>query len=330
MKPTPGDVHINAPLTNISIAYVQNANNFVAANVFPNIPVQHQSDIYWKTDRTDFNRDDMEIRAPATETAGVGWKPSTDTYYCPVYGLHHDISDQVRSNADSVFALDKSATLLLTSKALIKREKLWAAAYFKTGVWANGVNGVASGATPGTSVLQWNDANSNPIEDIRTAKATVLALTGFEPNKLVLSRLVYDKLLDHPDLVDRIKYSGGVGNANPAIISRQAMAALFEVDQIVVAQAIENTAKEGAAEANSFILGKGALLCYAPDAPGVDVPSAGYTFSWNGYTGAGVQGNRIKRFRIEPIASDRIEIEMAYATKITGSDLGYYFNTIIA
>ena len=46
-NPTRGDVHVNKPLTNISIAYMQMAENFIADKVFPNISVAKQSDRYF-------------------------------------------------------------------------------------------------------------------------------------------------------------------------------------------------------------------------------------------------------------------------------------------
>ena len=42
--PSRGDVHVNRPLTNISIAFLQTQEAFVADRVFPNIPVTKQSD----------------------------------------------------------------------------------------------------------------------------------------------------------------------------------------------------------------------------------------------------------------------------------------------
>ena len=186
---------------------------------------------------------------------------------------------------------------------------------------------MASGPT-GHQVLQWSDANANPIEDVRKAKRIVLQSTGFEPNKLVLGREVYDALLDHPDIIDRIKYGQTPGNA--AVANKETLARLFEVDTIEVMNAIENTAKEGQAAAHAFIGGKKALLAYAAPTPGLMTPSAGYTFSWNGYMGAGAEGNRIKRFRMEPLSSDRVEIEMAWATKVVAADLGFFWNSIVA
>jgi Phage major capsid protein E len=328
MQPTPGDVHVNTPLTNISIAMLQSASDFVAARVFPNIPVSKQSDRYYVYNRGDFNRDEMEQRAPGTESAGGGYTvDNTPTYYANRYSFHRDIPDEVRANADAVLNPDREATAFVTHKALIKREKLFAANHFVTGKWGTDITGVASGPT-GAQVLQWNDANSNPIEDVRTGKRTVRESTGIEPNKLVLGRPVYDRLLDHPDIIDRIKYGQTAGS--PAKASLALLASLFEVEEILVMNAIENTAKEGQTAAHSFIGGKKALLVHSASAPGLMTPSAGYTFSWTGLMGAGGEGNRIRQFRMEALGVDRVEIDMCFDQKLVAPELGYFWNSVVA
>ena len=70
MKPTPSAVHVNRPLTNISIACIQEARNFIAAEAFPVVPVQNQSDRYFIYSAADFHRDEMQLRAPGTEKIG--------------------------------------------------------------------------------------------------------------------------------------------------------------------------------------------------------------------------------------------------------------------
>lgn len=327
-QPVAGDVHVNRPLTNISIAYVQSASRFVAARVFPNIPVEYKSDVYYTYDRGDFNRDEMEERAPSTESAGGGYRiDNTPNYNARVYAFHKDIDDQIRRNSDSVLQPDREATIFVTNKALIKREKLWVSKYFTGSVWSNDWDGVASGPT-GSQVLQWNDPASTPIENVRSAKTAVLESTGFEPNKLVLGRRVYDALLDHPDFVDRVKYGQTANGA--AIVNAQILAQLFEVDEVLVMSSIENTAAQGVSAAHSFIGGKRALLCYAAPEPGIMTPSAGYTFSWTGFLGAGAEGNRIRSFRQEQKSSDRVEIEMAFDQKLIAADLGFFWDTIVA
>jgi hypothetical protein len=101
MNPTQSDLHVNAPLTNISVAYIQSEDTYVADKVFPRVPVQKQSDLYWKYHKSEWRRQDVQRRAPSTETPGVGWNVTTDQYFAHVYGVHKDIDDQLRANADS-------------------------------------------------------------------------------------------------------------------------------------------------------------------------------------------------------------------------------------
>jgi hypothetical protein len=329
MQPTQGDVHVNTPLTNLSIAFLQNANNFIASRVFPNVPVQKRSDRYFTYDRGQFNRDEMQLRAAGAESAGGGYDiDSTPTYYCQKYALHKDIDDDTRANADAALNLDREAMAWLSHKALIKREKAWVGSYFNAGAWSFGRAGVASNPAVGTSVLKWSDPASTPIEDVRNAKRIVLESTGYEPNKLTLGKAVYDILLDHPDIIDRLKYGQTAGS--PAMANRERLAQLFEVDEILVSSAIENTSQEGLANVHSFIMGKGALLTYSPAAAGLMTPSAGYTFSWTGRYGNGAEGNRVKSYRMENLDSDRVEIEICFDMKKVAADLGFFFDAIVA
>lgn len=313
-QPTPGDVHVNAPLTNVSIAYIQNKAHFVADKVFPNIPVAKQSDRYYSYPKGNWFRTEAKVRAPATESAGSGWTvDNTPTYYAPVIAVHKDIDDQIRANQDPAIDMDRDASEFLTQQMLLKRDKDWAASYFKTGIWADDV----------TPVTLWDATGSTPIDDITAQISAVHSATGFKPNKLVLGAPVWYLLKNHPDFLERIKYT------QMAVVGTDLLARVLELDEVLVANAVENTANEGATDAISFMFGKDALLVYANPAPSLLTPSAGYTFSWTGYLGAGPSGNRVKRFRMEPLASDRIEGEMAYDMKLVASDLGIFFDNVM-
>jgi hypothetical protein len=340
ISPTPGDVHVSRPLTNILVGYMQPESAFVADKVFPNIPVTKQADAYFEYDRDDWNLDEMEERAPGAESAGSGYELGTNAYYAPVKALHKDIPDQLRGNADDPLNLDRDATMFLSHKFRLNRERRWAARYFTTGVWTFQADGVDSGATAAGSFdptnlssndkLRWNDGASNPIEDMRQGMTKMQERTGFRPNKLVLGRPVFDVLVDHPDFIARMDRGQTQG---AAMANRAAIAAILELDEVVVMDAIYNSAKKKGTtdtETNAFIGGKHAGLYYANPTPSVLTPSAGYTFSWTGYLAATQQGARMKKFRMEHLASDRVEIEAAYDQKLVGADLGYFFNGIIA
>ena len=333
IQPSRSDVHVNKPLTNISIAYMQDRTNFVAGRVFPTIAVGKQSDAYFMYDRGEFNRDSMEERAPGAESAGGTYKIGTDSYYARVYGYHKDVPDQVRANQDDPISLDREATEFVTQKGLIKREVTWASAYLASNVWTFEADGAIARSssfdptgTTANDLLYWDNGNSTPIEDVRLLKRYVLEATGFMLNTLTLGRPVFDTLVDHPDIVGRLDRGQTTG---PVMATRDSLAALFELDSILVMDAIQNVAKEGQTASHSFIGGKHALLSYRPATPGLLTPSAGYTFSWNGYTGASDEGVRIKRFRMDHLESDRVEADMAYDQKLISADLGVFFNSIV-
>jgi hypothetical protein len=326
--PTASDVHVNGPLTNMSVAFLQDPALFVARRVFPVVSVLKQSDLYFTYDRSYFMRDQMKQRAPGTESAGAGYAVGTDDYRCKVWALHKDIDDETRLNEDAPLNSDADAVSFLTEARLLRMENEFVTKYMGTSTWSKDITGVASSPT-GDQVLQWNDAASTPIEDVRAYKTYVHKLTGRRPNVLVLGQEVYDKLADHPDIIDRIKYSGGISNDSPAKATPVLLAQLFELDEVVVAGAVENTAAEGAAASYSFVVGKTALLCYRAPRPALMMPSAGYIMEWSGKAGS-INGQRIKRFRMENLNSDRIEIEAAFDMKKVSADLGVFFTALVA
>jgi hypothetical protein len=338
LNPSLSSVHVNQPLTNISIAYTQSNTNFVADRVFPVVPVSKQSDNYFTYDREDWFRSEMRKRAPGTESAGAGYGVSTALYSCDVFALHKDIADQIRANEDTPLNSDRDATEWLALQAKLKKESDFASTYMAGGIWTYEADGVASSPTASGSFdptnasnndkLQWNDASATPIEDVRQGKRFVMEKTGFTPNVMVMGQTVFDSLIDHPDVIDRIKYGQTAGG--PALAGNQALAQIFGVDEILVGSGVQNTAAEGATETNSFILGKHALLTYRAPRPSIMTPSAGYTFSWNGYLGGGNGAPQISKFRMDMLKSDRIEAEMAYDQKLVAADLGYFFDGIVA
>lgn len=337
LSPGRGSIHVDKPLTNISVAYMQNADGFVADRVFPIVPSQYQSDLYYELSRADWNRDQMKPRAPSTESQGGGYEWTRSNYFCEVYGFHRDIDDQLVANADSVIDLHGEATRFVTQISMIQREVNFASTYMTSGVWTYEVDGAASKSTtfvPTTAntannnLVYWDSANATPIADISLLKRYVQLSTGFRPNTLVLARPVFDALLECPDIIDRL--DRGQTPNGPAKASKAALTALFDLDDIMVMDGIVNTAAEDVAESNSFIAGNHALLLYRPRAAGRMTPSAGYTFTWTGYSGVGTFGTRVSKWYMQHIKAHRVEIESAYTQKIISADLAVFFKDIIS
>jgi hypothetical protein len=332
MNPTQSDLHVSQPLTNISVAYIQEEDTYVADKVFPRVPVQKQSDLYWKYHKSEWRRQDVQRRAPSTETPGVGWNVTTDQYFAHVYGVHKDIDDQLRANADSNFNLDRDATKFITNQLLLKRDQDFLQTYFAPGVWDRNYTGVTG--TPSTGeFLRWDEGGSDPIGNITTGVIDSRENTGFAPNTLLLAPRVLQSLRHHADILDRIKYT------QRGIVTEDLLASLFGVNKLLIAWATQvagnpqRTQDPNVLDENAeyeFMVGKGALLVYANPSPSLMTPSGGYIFTWNGYLAGNDRGIRVKRFRMEPIASDRIEAEMTYDMKVVSTDVGAYWADVVS
>ena len=323
-QPTQSQVHVDAILTNISVAYMQRAENFIADKVFPVVPVDKQSDKYFVYTKNDWLRDEAQVREDGTESVGSGYNITTDNYYADVYAIHKDIGDQTRANADAPINVDREAAEFVTHRLLTRREIQFNTDFMTTGVWANDVAGVASSPSTGQT-LQWDDyTNSDPIEDIEEGKADILSVTGLEANTLVLGYDVFRTLKNHPDLVDRIKYTSS------QTITEDMIARMFDIERVMVSKSIKATNAEGATQAYGFTTGKTALLAHVAPNPGVLTPSAGYTFSWTGVSqGLGLTIGT-SSFRLESLRATRVEAELSFDNKVVSSDLGYFWNTIVS
>ena len=335
-QPMLTQVHVDRPLTNISVAYLQDDNDYIADKVFPVVPVQKQSDRYFVYNRGDFFRDVAQLRAPGAESAGGGYNlDNTPSYYCDVYAYHKDVDPQVRANSDTPLDADRDATIWVTQILAIRREVQFLSKFFTTGVWTGSSTG--ADITPGTL---WDAANSTPIEDIEKEQFNIKKLTGKWANRLVLGTNVYKALKNHDEFLQRIKYTQR-GVVTPDIIAsvlappNQPEAASSGEFQVLVAAAVYNTAAEGQTDSMAFAAdAKDALLCYSNPTPAILQPSAGYVFTW---TPIGGYVARIRQIPMPWLGVDqngqptiRIEGEMTMAMKAVASDCGAYFNNATA
>lgn len=314
-NPTPGALHVNGLLTDISVAFLQSSTKYVADRVFPRVSVAKASDSIAIYSRADFLRDEVERRQAGAAAVRVGYRTSSTTYVADEWAAAHAIDDQVRANADAPYMPEQDAVKMLVQKMLIKREVEFVTNFFSTGLWDTNRVG-------GTDFTRWSNAASTPIEDIHNNAFDIEAATGFLPNKLVIGRQVWLDLKNHPDIVDRVKYTSG------APVDTQIVARLLGLDEILVAGAVRNTAPEhsnGTTLSVSHIAGDDALLVYSPDSPGLMQPAAGYTFVWSGLIGSN-NGQVIETYRDENSVSDIVRIRAAWAQKRVSPALAVFFN----
>ena len=322
--PDRAKTHIDRALTNVSVAYIQEENAFIADKVFPLIPVTRQSDLYFIYDKETFFLDEAAERGNGEESIGGDYNvEKSEPYFCRVYAYHKDLTDRDRLNMDNPLQADKDATIFVTQKLLLKRERDFVDKFLKEGVWGTDITGVES--TPNaTQCIKWNKPLSNIIADIRKYKRTMLENTGYEPNTLVLSRGAYDALCDHEEILDRIKYT------QKGQVTKDLIASMLEIPNVYVSNAVYKTEK-GVGGEMKFVSKNNALLCYVTDRPSLQTPSAGYIFAWTGLEGSGAYANRMVRIPtpLKGIGAERIEGEMAYDQRLIARDMGIFFKDIV-
>jgi len=333
---TPSQVHIDQPLTNLTLAYVQEQTNFIADKVFPLVGVERQSDKYYIYDRDNMNRKgDVQKLAPRTEVNRIGMSISNDSYFADVYGLGMDFDEQTLANEDAALDIRSAGSTTLMNRLMIHRENQFATTFFTSGVWGTDWAGVADGDNDtAAEVTNWDDyTNSTPIQDVTRLSRTIqLKSGGFKPNTMVVGKEVRDALINNPDILDRL--NGGATVTNTAMVTNAKLAEIFEVENFYVMEAVENDSLEGVAESNSFIGGNNVLLVHAPSSAGLMTPASGLTFAWNNIPGASNLGITVESFSDDALkrqqVAEHIQVKMAYDMKVVGADLGGFINSAIS
>lgn len=318
------DVHVDVPLSNLSVAYIQSDTDFIAAKVFPVVPVGKQSDRYYKFKKDTFFRNRAKLWVPGTQMPQSGFDvDNTPTYACDFRAFEHPLRWDILKNADAVLNLDRAASEFVTRVLLLSREVEWASTYFKTGVWGKEYTGVA--ATPANNqFIYWSDyTNSDPIADFRKARMAVKLATGFRPNTAVMSEEVFEVLADHPVIKELYKYT------QASVLTPELVARALRVEKLVIAGAVQITSPEGAVtEVYDWIFGKHAWLGYVAPRPSIMTPSAGYIFSWNAITQGFEVG--IERIPDRRTKADYIQGITCYDMQVVCPDMGAFFNRAIA
>lgn len=315
--PTRGMIHLDTPLSEIAVAYVPEEENFIASTIFPSVPVDKQSDKYYIWTKGFWLRNSVEKRTPGDTYPEGRLQLSNDEYYCELYHLGFPIPDEDRQNADPAVELEISGAEWLKTQFMLNREIVTAGIAFSTN-WGTTVTGAVD-------FVQWDDYDdSNPISDVNTGKQTIQKATGKKANTLVIGKEVFDVLAEHPLLLDKFKHT------SPGILDEEEVRRALKVDRLIVGESVYESSAEGASSATrSYIWGKKALLIHVPASPGRRVASAGYSFEWR-IEGAGGLTVAIENIREDNRSRDFLQGRYAFDSKIVGSDLGYYLNTVVS
>ena len=192
--PTLSQVHIQAALTNLSVAYRQDLNS-VVDRLFPQVVVNKQSDKYFEWSKADMWRAEARERAPGADFPRVGIRLSTNTYYARQYALEYAMPDEILANQDAAVDLEMTGTQYLTEQHMLKKDLVFAANFFTTGVWTSGTVSTAwDNVSSGTPVTNVTDG----VQRIRRALGASSAhkIVGLGGAKIRTALLTSDQVRD--------------------------------------------------------------------------------------------------------------------------------------
>jgi len=317
-QPGVGDVHIDGLMTQISIAFTN--EEYIAEQVFPIVMVDKQSDIIPQYPKAEFLRDVMQPWVPGTPGARSGYSVDTSLkYFCNGWKLGKLLPDDIVKNADLPFNMFKDAARWLEEQALLR----WELEFASNFLGATGPGAAWTQKAAGTDFTAWdNYGGSDPINDLRVFADTSRTLTGKISNKAVMGKLTWDKLVDHPLIVDRLKYT------SKESITKEMLAKLVGLETILIGSAINITSIEGETpDVVAEVFPKNVLLAAVPSSPGLLTPAAGYTFVWKPITGT-PRFNR--RLELPEIESTVLEVKSYFEIKQIDGDFGTLLTGVIA
>lgn len=268
---TPGDVHIDRPVSNILLNY--RPEGFIADQIFPTVSVGKQSDLVPGIEIDAKFRTEEDIRAPGTEPRMIHFNVTSQTYHAVNHALGTFLTAEEMANADEAW-----------NTKIIRSQLVWDILMLNYELRV--ANQVSSGSNCGsywTTGSSWSDPdNAEPLTDVINDLEVQEQLRGKRANMITFGRTAWHYFRNADQVLSRLfPHGGGMAGGNRgAIVSKDLAAELLEVDQVLVGGAYYNSAAEGLSLALSRIWHDNVLYFWNPPRPSKEQPAFGYAFRW--------------------------------------------------
>jgi hypothetical protein len=306
VRPFPTDPRLTA----MAIAYAN--KEFVADRVLPRVPVGKKEFRWMRFNRAErmtvpetlVGRKSLpnEVEFGATEEAGMVHDRGLDDVVpnddiLEAQGLPYSPIDE---------AVEGTTELILLDREIRTAAKVLNPANYPAG------NQV-------TITEKWDDPDSNPVKQIRDYLESVWV----RPNVLLMPVPVWNQLNSHPRVISAITPSGKVDG----FATLQQLAALLEVDEVIVGQGYKNAAKPGQAPNIVRVWGGDTVLAFYRNPQAT--PRRGVTFGYTPQWGTRVSG-QIAEPKMGLRGSVRVRVGESVNEMIVCNDLAYLFKDVLS
>lgn len=307
---------LNPELTAIAIGYRNRDVDLIADRVLPRIQVAkrfaytvyHQADAYTVPNTLVGRR---------SEPTMVEFGGSLTTEECVDFGLddlvpHEETEAYEAMGAGPAASPLARSTQLLAGLVMLDREVRVANRVFALASYAAGHTVTLSGTS------QWSDfASSHPLDALLTALDVPLV----RPNTIVLGQRTWTRLRQHPRLIQAANASAQTGGA----VTRQQLADLLELPNVLVGSGFVNTARRGQPPAFQRVWGNHCALLYvSEDAAATDQPTFGFTAQF----GTRIAGE-IEEPRSGLRGGTRLRVGESVREVVSAPAAGYFFQNAV-
>lgn len=304
---------IDKDLVATSIAYKN--RSLIADSVLPRVPVNKQEYKYYEWNKDEpFTVPDTKVGRTSAPNQ-VEFTATEQTGSCRWYALDDPIPQDDIDNAPEGMDPMGRATEGLTDLIGLDREVRVAGKVFDAATYAAANKVALAGGS------QWSDPASTPL----TAIMTALDIPIMRPNVLLLGQAVWTKLRMNPEVVEAVLGTG----AAKGVVTREALAAVLEIEEILVGQSFVNNAKKGQQASMSRTWGKHALLFYRDRLADPTTSAARITFGITPQWGSRVAG-KIADANIGVRGGQKVRVGEAVDEKIVDAAVAYFFQNAVA
>ena len=219
--------------------------NFIAEQIFPVRGVMKKAASLSVITRKNLKRSDTK-HANGAAFARIGLDAKDMDYKCVSEGLEYPLTNEDRENYASDFDAEVEGVQVLKLKMLLERECRVKDLVFNTTTWTGtplytDVSGSIPFATAGSAII--------PV--ITAAKEKSRLLTGVTPDTLILGEALVLQILANTTI--KACFPGATLITQEML--RQALPGIFDLNQLIVGNAVYDSAKEGRAFSGSDIWG---------------------------------------------------------------------------
>lgn len=316
---------IQPRLTAIAMTYRNQA--LVADSLLPRVAVDSPSFKYSKYTLADgFTIPDTRVGRKSGVNQ-IDWSATETSDFVVDYGLEDAIPNfdimaaQAAMNVQGTMPIDPEArsAQLLEDLVQLDRENRVATLMTTLGTYPSANRTTLSGTS------QWSDlTNSDPVQAILTA----LDVPVIRPNVLWMGQATWTKFRSHPKVTAAIFAMGGNATGGGSVVSREAVAALFELEEVVVGQSFLNSAKPGQTASLARTWGKHAGLIYR--SPTLLSPINNVSFGFTAQWGDKIAGTIMNDMSIGLRGGVRVRVGESVKEVVCANDVAYFFQNAVA